>query len=266
MKLRVLSDLHSEFLAKDLHRIDRIVLNALPKLEGDAETILILAGDIGSMHKPACLRAVIEAVAPRFKHVFYVAGNHEYYGGSLKDTPKDIELIVKDFPNVAFKTNGLCKAMDHKTSEIKRFLLTTLWTDFSKGNPVSMYYAEKGMNDYRACKGFDGKVMLPQDTFRLHLKAKKDLEEGIKEGDIIVTHHLPSFKSVDPQFKDSPLNDAYASDLESLILEKKPKLWIHGHTHAPCDYMIGSTRVICNPRGYAGQENNGYNPTLVIEV
>jgi hypothetical protein len=33
------------------------------------------------------------------------------------------------------------------------------------------------------------------------------------------------------------------------------KLWTHGHTHEEFDYMVGSTRIICNPRGYINYEN-----------
>jgi hypothetical protein len=32
------------------------------------------------------------------------------------------------------------------------------------------------------------------------------------------------------------------------------KLWTHGHTHEDFDYMVGSTRVFCNPRGYHDYE------------
>jgi len=32
------------------------------------------------------------------------------------------------------------------------------------------------------------------------------------------------------------------------------KLWIHGHTHESFDYMVGDTRIVCNPRGYIGYE------------
>jgi len=33
------------------------------------------------------------------------------------------------------------------------------------------------------------------------------------------------------------------------------KVWTHGHTHDPFDYMIGSIRIVCNPRGYDGHED-----------
>ena len=32
------------------------------------------------------------------------------------------------------------------------------------------------------------------------------------------------------------------------------KLWTHGHTHEDFDYMVGETRIVCNPRGYIRYE------------
>jgi hypothetical protein len=52
------------------------------------------------------------------------------------------------------------------------------------------------------------------------------------------------------------MNGGYSSDLESFIIDRPQiKLWTHGHTHHNFDYMIGSTRIVCNPRGYEGYEN-----------
>jgi Icc-related predicted phosphoesterase len=57
------------------------------------------------------------------------------------------------------------------------------------------------------------------------------------------------------------------SDMDELILEHQPCLWIHGHTHESFDYEIGKTRVICNPRGYAPIEiNKEFKPVFTIEV
>ena len=51
------------------------------------------------------------------------------------------------------------------------------------------------------------------------------------------------------------MNGAYSSDLSEFILDRPQiKLWTHGHTHDPYDYMIGSTRIVCNPRGYIHYE------------
>jgi len=44
------------------------------------------------------------------------------------------------------------------------------------------------------------------------------------------------------------------------------KLWTHGHTHYPFDYQIGECRIVCNPRGYDGYENTGWDPNKVVEL
>ena len=47
----------------------------------------------------------------------------------------------------------------------------------------------------------------------------------------------------------------FSSDLSEFILNHPQiKLWTHGHTHDEFDYTIGSTRIVCNPRGYANYE------------
>lgn len=73
---------------------------------------------------------------------------------------------------------------------------------------------------------------------------------------VVVGHHAPSKASTHPRYKEDVLmNGAYSSDLSELMLDRPCiKLWVHGHTHDPFDYMIGSTRVVCNPRGYFGYE------------
>lgn len=47
----------------------------------------------------------------------------------------------------------------------------------------------------------------------------------------------------------------------------RPLLWVHGHTHDSFDYMIGSTRVLCNPRGYIPEEaNKQFDPALIVDL
>jgi hypothetical protein len=54
---------------------------------------------------------------------------------------------------------------------------------------------------------------------------------------------------------DTIMNGGFYSDLSEFILDHpKIVLWTHGHMHDSFDYMIGGTRVVCNPRGYIGQE------------
>jgi hypothetical protein len=73
----------------------------------------------------------------------------------------------------------------------------------------------------------------------------------------VVGHHSPSKLSTHPRYaNEREMNGAYSSDLSEFILDHPEiKLWTHGHTHHPFDYMIGDTRIVCNPRGYIGHES-----------
>ena len=74
---------------------------------------------------------------------------------------------------------------------------------------------------------------------------------------VVVGHHAPSKASTHPRYRTEVImNGAYSSRLDQFILDNPQiKLWTHGHTHEEFDYMIGSTRVVCNPRGYINYED-----------
>ena len=72
-----------------------------------------------------------------------------------------------------------------------------------------------------------------------------------------------------PRYQGSPLNCFFACpEAEAILLEKAPRLWVHGHTHDSLDYQLGKTRVLCNPFGYAGVEMNASFQTaeLVLDL
>jgi len=45
------------------------------------------------------------------------------------------------------------------------------------------------------------------------------------------------------------MNAFFVCDMAAYVRERQPKLWIHGHSHDRCDYRLGGTRVVANPRG-----------------
>ena len=86
---------------------------------------------------------------------------------------------------------------------------------------------------------------------------------------VVVGHHAPSRSSTHPRYASEELmNGGYSSSLDEYIIEHPQiKLWTHGHTHEDFDYMVGSTRVVCNPRGYDGYEERADRFQLkVVEV
>lgn len=259
MKLRLLSDFHAELYTENFGKVQKVldekILLPLPE---DKDTVLILAGDICTAERKYMLTSLLEYFSARFQAIFYVAGNHEFYNSEYYDAKEVIKKISEKLPNVFFGA-GRLPFMG------KIFNFCTLWTDFDDGNPVTMYTASRFMNDYRRIH-FVERLLRPEDILSIHNFARINLENTIQPGDIVITHHAPSFKSIHPAYVDDELNGCYASNLEGLILDKKPALWVHGHVHHHHDYMIGDTRVVCNPAGYVGEKDTGYKNTMVIEV
>lgn len=98
----------------------------------------------------------------------------------------------------------------------------------------------------------------PEDSVVEHHRMKSYIDIASRDKDkvVVVSHHAPSDQSIAYYYsQDRLMNGAFRSQLDEFI-EQRPqiKLWIHGHTHTNFDYMIGETRVVCNPRGYDGYE------------
>jgi Icc-related predicted phosphoesterase len=83
---------------------------------------------------------------------------------------------------------------------------------------------------------------------------------------VVVTHHAPSRESIPPAFDGDACNPAFASDMSRFIVESEARLWVHSHIHCCCDYAVGKTRVIANPRGYPTEPQTGFDPGLIVEV
>lgn len=86
---------------------------------------------------------------------------------------------------------------------------------------------------------------------------------------MVITHHLPSAGSVLTKYVDSELNAAFVSRIDETVV--RSDLWLHGHSHESCDYVVDGTngrtaRVVCNPRGYSRHqcdvENVSFDPAL----
>ena len=232
MKINFISDLHLEFGPLEI--------------EPEAGDVLVLAGDIDIKARVNW----INDIASKFHHVIYVLGNHEFYRGTIDSIYKKTRERLVD--NVHLLEN------ESVTIAGVTFHGATLWSDFLNGNPMSYLQCDQAINDYRLIRAGDGNHRFkPQIAHSLHNISKVFLQENVKEGDVVVTHMAPSFLSIHEKYKnDMNINGAYASDLSELILDTKPALWFHGHMHDSFDYTIGNTRILCNPRGYIGDDLN----------
>jgi hypothetical protein len=161
-----------------------------------------------------------------------------------------------------------CKTIDDVT-----FIGSTLWTDMNKGDPLTLHAMSDMMNDFRIIRNSDlGYTTLrPTHVAVAHRKSlgyiRTVMEGKYDQKFVVVGHHSPSFQSVHPTYaNETIMNGGYHSDLSEFIMDHPQiKLWTHGHTHEDFDYMVGSTRVVCNPRGYINYEKraDSWTPKLV---
>ncbi len=284
MKITLASDLHLEF--SDCYDL---------KNENNAD-VLILGGDImiaedlhDHPHVPSIyeygsfaelgrkqkrvqtFRDFLTRMSNLFPHVVYVAGNHEFYHGKWVKGIQYLRDECAKFPNVHFLERDSVKIDD------VTFIGGTLWTDMNKHDPLTLHAVRDMMNDFRIIKNDEkGYTNLkPADTVIRHRETlayiKTVIAEKHDEKFVVVGHHSPSHQSVHPQYvHETLMNGAYHSDLSEFILDHPQiKLWTHGHTHHCFDYMVGETRVVCNPRGYQSDgygENTGWNPNIILEI
>lgn len=254
MKFRPVSDIHLEFYDSTY---------TLPKTEDEANTILLLAGDVGLLYAPKTYTNFIDDVCSRFKEVFWVEGNHEYYHGNIDKL--SVGLIAGGWSNL--HTEKLILE-DEKIV----VLGCTLWSNFNNENPLALLEANHGMNDFRLIRrGLDYSKFRAENAAAWHRSQKRWLIDYIDHYNkldytvIVVTHHHPSFQGIDEEFRGSILNYAYCSDLDREVSKYDIKYWICGHQHKAMRYSIGSTEVICNPLGYPGQVTN-LDENLILEL
>lgn len=250
MKLRILSDLHIEF--GDW---------TPPAISAD---VVVLAGDIDVSTKGLHWARKHFPKDP----IVYIAGNHEFYGRKMEEELDSLRRESKKL-GIHFLES------DSVVIDGVRFLGTTLWANFKfdgetpDEQALAKRIALNGINDFQLIS-FKGRKFHPDDAQAISEQAiawfKKQLAEPFAGSTVVVTHHLPHEKCISARFRGSSLNPAFASHLPELVCEPV-KLWIHGHTHDSVDFTVQGTRVVCNPRGYAGYELNPvFDPELTAEV
>jgi Icc-related predicted phosphoesterase len=258
MKLNVISDLHLDFSDLTLPGGDVLVLSGdvcearhLKKELYNKD--MVLFEHERKDQRPDRYYRFFEEECSKYREVVMVMGNHEHYGFNYQKT----------YPHIASQLPDNVTLLENQTHTIDDvvFVGATLWTDMNKADPLTMYHMQSQMNDYRQVTMFNETKnvyhrLTPEKTVEDHFKSRQFIQETVEANPlnkcVVVTHHAPSKASIKPQYAgDTLMNGAYSSDLSDFILDHPQiKLWTHGHTHDVFDYMIGSTRVVCNPRGY----------------
>lgn len=252
-----------------------------PDIGGD---VLIVAGDLTGAPfmqtrrtdpTARSIKKMVERmqrkIFSKYNVVLYVMGNHEHYGAVFSKT-KEFLREYFDGTNVIILDND---HWVHQDGTI--FLGCTLWSDFMKASPISMEACQNGMNDFNLIyrkdpydvtyverkqyhNGRNPAAVTASFILDEHLFSKKYIGEVVKNypdrNIVVLTHHGPTYKSLNQDHIGNGIDGAYASDLSDLIMDNPQiKFWVHGHTHQSEDYMVGECRVLANQIGYKGERS-----------
>lgn len=245
MRIRPVSDLHFEF-----HADGGATLTKMLTVSKEFD-VLVLAGDVSDARR---LYASVALIADQVdKPIVYVLGNHEAYGTLLKTAESEARRLQEDFPHV--------HVLEQETVVIEgqRFVGCTLWYPRPNWTPQ-----EEGFGDFHWIE--DIRDWLHDRA----MKSAKFLRSTVQEGDVVITHYLPHSRSILDKYRESDCNHFFLHNVGDVVQGGDAKLWIHGHTHGSRDYVVGKTRVVCNPLGYIrgmpGEPNREFDPTLTVEV
>lgn len=282
MKIQLLSDLHLEAHPQWV---------AQPAPDAD---LLVLAGDIGS-YQAGSLLTDSDFGLGRFSPlhswptpVLFVPGNHEYDDQDfdaahtrLRETC--IRLGITWLERRIITLNDLAPDVNSSSDSI-RFIGTTLWSDFDalaaqsprdscsetsllrsreKAYRAANYYLRKTGTTWR------GELMLAEQVRELSLDCQQWLKQTLSEPfdgtTVVITHFAPSLQSADPRYGLTPGTAGFCNHLDDLL--PHAQLWLHGHLHAPSDYVKSGCRVVANPLGYVRKrEQELFIPKLTIDT
>ena len=288
MKFALASDVHLEFGPLELKNTENADVLVLA---GDICVAKDLGPkDDGYNEKSKKIHQFFQEACAEFPNVVYTAGNHEHYHGDFNDTYGNLRSHLGYLENLHILDKQSVKIEDvtfvggtlwtDMNNESRTTLLTIegLMNDFQCVKHSGKPQRESKTPIYK--RNLDGSVFLdennqyvvedyltsyfpakfkPADAVIDHKEMLSFIESETKnlyEKYVVVGHHAPSKLSTHPIYAHEVLmNGGYSSNLDDFITERPQiKVWVHGHTHHDFDYVVGETRIVCNPRGYIGYE------------
>ena len=283
MNIQLLSDLHLETHPNWV---------ATPALGAD---LLVLAGDIGSYQVNSSLTdsdfglGQFSPLRGWPTPVLFVPGNHEYDAldfdeahARLRDTCERLGITWLEREVVTFTHLG-AQVLPRPV----RFVGTTLWTDFdalcppSQGSSSTLNQLAQQLKArdkaFRAANFYLKKTAGTRDGAPLLAAELRDqalvcqawltqtLAQPFEGTTVVVTHFAPSLLSADPRYGLTPGTAGFCNNLDLLL--SHARLWLHGHLHAPSDYVKNGCRVVANPLGYARKnEQTAFLPASYLTL
>lgn len=248
LNVQIMSDLHIEVL-EETPEIEEYIT---PKAD-----ILILAGDIGRINKYEQLSLFLKKLCPKFKHVLYVLGNHEYYrvkgtrNKSMQQLFEELSKLQDEIKNLHILNRSSviiddvciigCTLWSEVLLEVPKFIVRV--SGMSTEKYLSLYNQDVNYIEYMIeyCK-------------KLNLKL------------VVVTHHCPTYQVSRTRDEDT-YKSLYFSNLDRLLTKEKVNTWICGHNHFNFDYITeGGTHLVSNQKGKPKDNTVGFSKEKLINM
>jgi predicted phosphodiesterase len=274
MKIQLMSDLHLEAHPH---------WTAQPAPGAD---VLVLAGDVGSYQAGSLLKDSDFGLAQFSPHhgwpvpVVFVPGNHEYDAQDFDEAHTRLRQTCDRLGLIWLERETRTTAWTDQHGRPVRLIGTTLWTDFDALSAQATTLAAQLKAHDKACRAANyylrksgatrGGVPFLADALRAHaLECQRWLRAALAtpfDGTTVaITHFAPSLRSADPRYGLTPGTAGFCNALDDLL--PHAQLWLHGHLHAPSDYVQQGCRVVANPLGYVRKnEQARFAPQGLIEV
>lgn len=244
-------------VVSDLHQHSSVNVGPDARVTPINADVLILAGDID----------FVEKIAARYGEwpydVLYVRGNHDTYF-------RPYEYAVSNAS--AQMETGRVRMLERRVISYPkiRILGCCLWTDFALVGDIEdvLMLNRELAADFRCLRRTDGRLITPEDLQAEHRSSLewlcKSLREPFDGVSVVVSHHAPHRRSLNPAYGINWSSASFASDLSAVM--RHVVLWVHGHVHSFVDYKVKGCRVVCNAAGSLARPNPDFISNFTVEI
>ncbi|KAK4235321.1 hypothetical protein C8A03DRAFT_36819 [Achaetomium macrosporum] len=195
--------------------------------------LLLLAGDIGRLTDYDTYRSFLASQVARYRKVFLLLGNHEFYGLSYESGLETAQHLAEE-PSLTDRLVLLHRARWDDPDSDLTILGCTLWPAIPE---ESCAIVEAKVNDF---KMIDGWGQVAEAT-------RSDPERRI----LIATHHAPCVEGISrPEHVNNPWAPAFATDLVAQGGWGGVEAWVFGHTQFSSRLSRKGVKLVSNQRGY----------------
>ncbi len=249
MRILAISDLHTDF------QKNWLIIQQLSKTQYQ-DDVLIVAGDIASQINT--ITQTLTLLRSRFRDVFFIPGNHEFWVGNGQLTSVDKFLYILK----------LCESLGVQTrpARVDKVWIVPLFSwyssDFSDDGHA---YADqlRAWMDFYACKWPKGIGHIPEYFYKLnqpHIQTYDapviSYSHFVPRPDLLPPHEYLFFKAL-PQVAGSML-------IEKQIRQLGSNVHVFGHTHIKRDIVFEGIRYVHNPLSYPRRLSASTFPEKVI--